>query len=340
MTTAAGAGSKERAVGIVGAGAITRSVHLPVLQCLPGAHVAWIADAADAAALEAAEGFGLRAVSLANGIASLPACDVVLLALPLHAREPYMKLFAERRTAILAEKPFARDVAEHRKYLGWLDGVPVACGYMRRTYAVVRALRRIVGAGWFGRLRAIRFAEGGRVTSGGSASLTLGRSYRDGGGVLNDLGCHGLDTIGFLTGADDLEVSRCAIEWDGANDRHVAASFIATTAEGAATEVDYTVSWLIDQPNEIEMRFDRCVVRAELQPGSRLELAGEAPSADELVVACELPGARTSYQAFYLEWEAVIEGLRRGVDPSDLSARDGLWTTSAIERLYRAGGAP
>jgi hypothetical protein len=51
-------------------------------------------------------------------------------------------------------------------------------------------------------------------------------------------------------------------------------------------------------------------------------------------------GARTSNQAFYLEWLWFLEGLRTGV-PSAMAAGSCLAVTALIEDLYReARGKP
>lgn len=329
-------------VGIVGAGAITRGAHLPVLKNIPRARVAWITDAQPRAAHDAVAAFGLAA-TVPENLDSLPPCDVVLLAVPLHARDSYMQHFARHGMPLFAEKPFAISMAEHRRYLDLFGQVPVACAYMRRTYANVRALRRIVRNGWFGELRGIRYAEGGRTTKTEFGSATLDLSHRMGGGVLRDLGCHGLDAIGFITGAAASRVDRCEIEWDRETDRHVDAHFEVLDVggvTGARCEVHYTVSWLLDQPNAIELEFERARLRCGIKPEAELAILDD-PAVASIRMAIDEPGARSNYQSFFLEWDAVLESLDKA-DESGFSARAerSLWTTHLVEQLYVAGGAP
>lgn len=326
-------------VGIVGAGAITRSVHLPVLKNTPAARIAWVADLNADAARDVASMFGVPHANIADPLA-LPACDIALLAVPIHARERYLHYFAGARTAVLAEKPFAISTAEHEAHADLFRGIPIACGYMRRSYAVVRALRRMVRSRWFGELRSIRYREGARTTRTEAGSSTLDLGHRLGGGALRDVGCHGIDVVGFISGARDFSVHECRIEWDGATDRHVEAAFslLATENEVACgCTVDYTISWLLEQPNTIELHFDRASVRAGTRPDGRIHIASRFDFSDAIAMDLAEPGARTAYQAFFLQWQAVLDALRDGTE-SEYSARNSLWSTRLIEALYVRGG--
>src|SRR5439155_1742304 len=101
-------------VGIVGAGLITRQAHLPVLRNMPNVRIAWITDANDGAARAVARAFGLLQIVLPSGPAELPDCDVVLLAIPVGARQPYFEALARRRIAVFSEKPFALSYPQHK----------------------------------------------------------------------------------------------------------------------------------------------------------------------------------------------------------------------------------
>lgn len=326
-------------VGIVGAGAITRSVHLPVLKNSPDARIAWVADLDGSAARNVASMFRVPHASIAMDSLSLPACDIALLAVPVHARRPYLQYFANARTALLTEKPFAIAAAEHESYIELFRGLSIACGYMRRSYANVRALRRMIRSRWFGELRSIQYREGGRTTRTEGGSATLDLSHRRGGGVLRDVGCHGIDVIGFITDARDHAVHDCRIEWDDETDRHVNARFSLAGMTGQeACRVDYTVSWLMDQTNTIELHFDRAAVRTGIKPDAKLSIASCSDFSDAIAMELDEPGARTSYQAFFLQWQSVLGALRDEND-SEYAAASSLWTTRLVEALYSKGGA-
>jgi predicted dehydrogenase len=327
-------------VGIVGTGEITRIVHLPVIRNLPAVDIAWAADTSAARLKSIARAFDVPRTVVLSGPPDLPPCDIALLATPVNARRAYLEHFAGRGTAVLTEKPFATSEAEHEEYLRICAGIRVACGYMRRTYAGVRALRRMIHEGWFGELLGIRYTEGGRVGKAGGSSPTLDLDYRSGGGVLRDLGCHGIDTLLDITGAADASVSQADIAWDRTTDRHVAASFMLRGLggrPGTACPVEFTVSWLEPQTDAIELEFATARIRCGLQPHHEPEIRSVTESGRFVPIAVAVSGARSSYQAFYLEWLDVLDSLRTGA-ASPFDASGSLLTTRLVDAIYRQGG--
>src|SRR5262245_16471005 len=94
-------------VGIVGAGEITRLVHLPVLKNYVGVDIAWIADLDPQRVRSLGRTFDVDRQIVLESEIQLPSCDIVLLATPVFARRPYLEYFSARGNAILTEKPFA-----------------------------------------------------------------------------------------------------------------------------------------------------------------------------------------------------------------------------------------
>lgn len=104
---------REMSVGIIGAGFVSQTFHLPILDHLSDVSVAYIADIDETRALDLAAKYGTRGV-VVNEVSSLPPCDVVFLAIPVGFRDEYIQEFADRGTPIFAEKPFATDVSTQR----------------------------------------------------------------------------------------------------------------------------------------------------------------------------------------------------------------------------------
>jgi predicted dehydrogenase len=202
----------------------------------------------------------------------------------------------------------------------------------------MRALALLVRQGWLGPLRHIRYAEGGRVTSGGSGAALLDRPHYEGGGVLRDLGCHGVDLVGMVTGQPAWAVGSARIAWDGATDRQVHAEFTLALA-GGPCRVDLAVSWLADAPNEMVLTFERAVVGASIRPDGDLWIAAADAPGTRYPLGLDAGGARTFYQAFGLEWQDVLAALASGT-PGGFHAAGSLWTTELVAALYAAGGAP
>lgn len=326
-------------IGIVGAGDITRLVHLPVLKNYGEVRIGWIADR-DAQRVQNLGGaFGVERRIVLNGDIHLPACDIALVATPVYARRPYLAHFGALGSAVLTEKPFALSTEDHRDYLSLCPNSRLHCGYMRRTYATVRALRRMVREQWFGRLRSVRFSEGGRVAKSAGASKTLDMSYRQGGGVLRDLGCHGLDVILWITGAAQFRIETSKIEWDNETDRQVVSEFILSESDHLEAEcpVQFSVSWLSEQTNRMVFEFDHASVRAGIRPEDGLEVASLPQKYGWTGLSVDVMGARSSYQAFYLEWQDMVEAYTKGHE-GELSAVSSLLTTRLVDEVYRAGG--
>jgi len=326
-------------VGVVGAGDIAHKVHLPVLLSMPHVHVQWIHDANVARGRSVAAAHGLKAVD-ARSPQDLPACDIALLAIPVGARAAYHQAFAKRGTGVLAEKPFAASVNDHRALTDMYPPHSLGCGYMRRFYSSTQILRQLVRSAPFGPLRRIVISEGNRTTAS-----RVDRSYIDdprlssSGGILSELGCHSLDVALYVTGARGYEVRSCALDLDGAIDRKVTAHFRLTDSghlPEAGIDVDYCVSWLDRQENRIVLEFEHSFVWTEISPNSdvRMGKIAEASTAMTLIPAAR--GAVTANQAFYLQWQAFIDGFRAKTE-SEVSAHSALLSTSVVEALYDRG---
>jgi predicted dehydrogenase len=325
-------------IGIVGAGAITRKSHLPVLMNTPDVTVAWIHDVRSESATAVADAYGVQSVS-SRAPHQLPACDVALLAIPVEARSEYLRHFAALGTAVFCEKPFAMYAAEHAKVLADFAPHALGAGYMRRMFRSAMLLRRIVREGMFGSLRRIDISEGNRSKGSGADTSflddpRLGASR----GVLTDLGSHSVDLALHVSGASSFDVQSCARVMDGAVDRKVTAKLrLHGVAADPVAPVDmhYGVSWLDRQDNKIRLTFDRATVWSALGPSSEVYVGDPVHPRDAISLACEATGATTYNQAFYLEWLHFLEGVRTNTE-SLVSAHSALLTTALIEALLSA----
>jgi predicted dehydrogenase len=327
-------------IGIVGAGAITRKSHLPVLMNIPDVTVAWIHDARSESAKVIADAYGIQSVS-SIALQKLPACDVALLAIPVDVRGEYLRHFAARGTAVFCEKPFAVNAAEHAAVLANFAPHALGAGYMRRMFRSAMLLRRIVADGMFGSLRRIDIGEGNRSKgSGADASFLDDPRLGASRGVLTDLGSHSVDLALHVSGARGFDVRSCTRVMDGAVDRKVTAKLrLHGVAADPAASVDmhYGVSWLDRQDNKIRLTFDRATVWSALGPSSEVYAGDPARPRDAISLACEAIGATTYNQAFYLEWLHFLEGVRVNKE-SLVSAHSALLTTSLVEALLTAKG--
>ncbi len=325
-------------VGIIGAGEITRKLHLPVLLSMPEVNVAWLWDRRDSQAEMVGRAHGVKWLSPGTS-QSIPECDVALLAIPIEARAEYLDVFAQRRTAVLCEKPFAASKLQHQQLIEAFPGHRLGAGYQRRFHQSTALLRRILAEGWFGALRGIRLAEGDRSRGSG-----VDHSFLDDGqggatrGVLFDLGTHGIDLILYITSATGFRVLESEVIFDGRIDRRVRARAslqgVASAGEGSV-DLDFCVSWLDRQSNMMEMHFERATVWCNLSPSAEVFI-GDPSRPAQCVRVSGGTGATTPNQAFYLEWREFLRGVREQA-PSMLNARTSLLTTELMEELLSKG---
>jgi predicted dehydrogenase len=171
------------------------------------------------------------------------------------------------------------------------------------------------------------------------ASKTLDMSYKNGGGVLRDLGCHGIDAILWITGAAQFRVETSKIEWDHETDRQVVSEFILSESDHLeeACPVQFSVSWLSEESNRMVFEFDHASVRAGIRPEGELEIASLPLTYGWTRLSVDVMGARSNYQAFYLEWQDIVNAYIRG-QQGELSASSSLLTTHLVDEIYRVGG--
>jgi predicted dehydrogenase len=350
-------------IGIVGAGEITRRVHLPVLSNIPDVRIAWLYDRRPDASQSLAKSYGLTAL---HSIAAqaLPPCDIALLAIPVDGRAEYLQRFATRGTAVFCEKPFARSAAEHSRFAAEFSPHELACGYMRRFFRSALLLRRIVAEGMFGQLESIDISEGNRSQgSGVDASFLDDPRLGAARGVLTDLGSHTIDMALYLTAAGGFEVQSCVRVLDDGVDRKVtalvkllptpesrpagtlspAASSAASLIPGhggagsvrGAVDLNYGVSWLDAQENRVRLNFPTTSVWSDLGVDATVYCGDPRRPQAGIALSSGDTGATTYNQAFYLEWRNFLDSFRARRE-SLISARSALLTTTLVEALLNA----
>ena len=331
-------------IGVIGAGVIARTIHLPGLTSMPEVRVAWVADADDARGAATAAAFGIPHALISTVADVARGCDAALLAIPVGVRATYLTLLANHGVAVLVEKPFARNVREHDEIVAMFPAHKIACGFMRRTYSSTLQVRQILRDGWLGRPTRIRISEGGRMTKTGTDRSYFDDAKAGGGGILLELGCHALDVVLHLTGAQSHRIVRQTMLLDRHTDRRAEAEVLlyeGAVGQGEPIALEYVFSWLDRQQNRVEIEFPAARLLFGTRPDSPLIILGRQ-GPDELRFLPAASAAITSNQAFYLEWCWFLEGLASRV-PSPIAAHSCRQVTALVEDLYaaaRAGSGP
>ena len=314
-------------IGIIGLGQIASQVHIPVLRATEGARIAWVADTNMARTLEVAGAHKLAPRFIDGPNWRPPPCDIVLLAIPLPPRPRYFAALAAGETAIFAEKPLANTAAEHRELMQRFAPWRLGVGYQRRQHATSRHLRHAIALGLFGHPEAMRIREGGRTTRAGDMGPYQDESVANGGGIVKNLGCHSLDLALWLTGAATPEITSRRIEWDGDTDRRASARIML-----GDVPLDWTVSWLDEQPNTLEIDFGRLTLSIPTQPSRTVSIRAPDGGAAGEIDCGATGGAFTAAQAFHLQWKAMIAGVEARRE-SEVSANTSLATAVLMDQL-------
>jgi predicted dehydrogenase len=213
---------KTLGIGFVGSGFVTR-FHIQSFVAVRDAEVRGVfspnaAHAGEAAALARELGVGeARPFESIAGMVGDPSIDAIWICGPNHQRIANMEAIVEALEAkrgelvgVACEKPLARNVAEAKRMRELARRAKVLDGYLENQVfspAVVRGKELLWarGARLAGRPYLARAAE---EHSGPHASW-FWRGDLQGGGVLNDMMCHSIETARFLL--TDPQKSRASL---------------------------------------------------------------------------------------------------------------------------------
>jgi predicted dehydrogenase len=246
-------------VGLIGCGAIARSVHLPVLASISQARVVAIADS-DAGALAGAGTLApsARTFATADELLEHAAVDAVVIALPTAWHADVAVAAFERGMHVYLEKPVAMDLTEGERVLdAWRRSGRVGMmGFNYRRNALYASVARRVQDGEVGTPLAIRSVFSTRANPAGEAAR-----WRDdratGGGVLLDLASHHIDLVRHITGA---EVQRVAAHVRSHRTGQDTATLLLTLSSGTSVEIFVSLSAMEDDRLEIYGDGGRLVV--------------------------------------------------------------------------------
>jgi predicted dehydrogenase len=323
--------ARRQTVGIIGAGAMALDVHIPVLLARRDAHIAWVADVSPDALRRARHRYGLRGCLLAGNPNDLPPSDIVLLALPVAVRGPYHEVLARRGYRVYVEKPFARTMEEALTILEAYTAGRLTCGYQRRLYPTTDRLRKLVAESHFGRVQRIRVSEGALTMATGMSSNFRDDPELSGGGVLIDLGSHGIDLAFQITGASSATILSHCLVFDGGVDRDATLQAVLTGAH-EPVELLVELSWIRDRGREFVVEFERATARVGIGAGDLFEISVHGSGARQ-ASADETSTASSVWTPVARAW-SVLLSARDGDPLGALDPQTCLPTVSLIERAY------
>jgi predicted dehydrogenase len=322
--------NRTLSVGIIGVGDVVAKSHLPVLLELEDVSVDWVTDINDQLAKRVADNYGIKWLPMPANLINLPYTDIVLLAIPYGARDPYYRILRDRETAIYVEKPVARTAVEHKQLNSDFSPSKFAVGFQRRSLGTVLMLKEMVSKGVFGQLEKVQFRHGG------SANVLSGKAFSSdatlaGGGVLFEHGCHGLDLALFITGAKSAKSYRVHTILDKDFDVH-AEGRITLTNSLCEFDLDFKVSWLTETGEGLTFYFANAVVYMPMGKPEIIVKSCDGKTLFSLTDSATLY-PMDGFQSLAEYWRSFLSAIQTGVE-NHTTLNSFLLTTHIIEQVY------
>jgi predicted dehydrogenase len=333
-------------LGLIGCGNIAQLVHLNLLQHLPGARLAALAEP-DPLRLAAAARRAPGAQTFTSGEQLLDQAEVeaVVICLPsaLHATMALLAL--ARHKHVYLEKPLATDLADGRRVVAaWRQaGVVGMLGFNYRFNALYQSVRQQVVSGRLGPLVAAR-----TIFSTAPRRLPDWKQTRQaGGGALLDLGSHHVDLVRFLFGQEVKSVSAwlrsqqseadsALVHFQLASGLPVQSFFSLGTGDEDRVEVYGQARRLwVDRYRSFDVTFGEPLDRWARVRRSWRAVASLARSPG-LWARLFAPGQEASYHAALLRFVAAVQG-RASASPDLADGYRSLAVVAAAEESARTG---
>jgi predicted dehydrogenase len=320
-------------LGIVGAGYVVESYHLPVLRSLRQVDLRWICDqdAGRARRLAAAAGIPRAA----GAVEECSDVDMVLVAIPVGARRGVMEKVLARGWHAFCEKPFAPTLADHE----WIvaearrRAVRLGVGLVRRFYESTQTAQRLIYAQVLGPVREILAGEGAWMRrTGRGPDWYQASAQASGGGTLFETGSHLVDQTFTVCGVEGYQISRCAQKSSDGLEFETSVQGEVELQRGRTAPFAFVVTRLDDVYNGIVVRCQQGELRVSVAPDGLAAIAGRD---GRMVGRVGTPSSPQSavLSAVRAEWQAFISACGRSAEFSDWDT--GILTTSFIEECYR-----
>jgi predicted dehydrogenase len=330
---------KPAKVGVIGAGEVANSYHLPVLAAMREVELKWVCDLDRTRAARLARAFGIAQVE--QDLGDCADVDIALVAIPVGHRRSILETIFSRKWNAFIEKPFAVSRAEHQEILRRAEEacVQVGAAFLRRFYAGTAIAEQIVAQSLLGPILQIWATEGVQIRSTGRNEAQSWRSSRlaAGGGLLIETSCHMVDQVLIISGARQFTLEHCEITYCDDVDFEFKSAGILELRDGARCRFGIGGSWLQELYNAIVIEFERARLKVSLNAddaGAWLVDAQGNPIAHLSGIARSAMANKGGPQAVYAEWSEFLRQCDTR-QPSRVCAESALLTTSFVEDCYK-----
>jgi predicted dehydrogenase len=231
------AGSAVR-VGVIGTGAISQVVHVPIFAEREDVNLLAVADADLHKAEALSARFEVPLVLEADALIAHPELDAVVICTPNHLHEAMAIAALEAGKDVFVERPLSITSAGARRVIEAAErsGHVLVVGMPHRFRPGVAALRNFIAGGELGDLYAVRGSWMTRLMPGSRHTWRYEREAA-GGGALVDLGVPALDLCLWLIGFPKMTRVSCVTSPRGAPVED-AATLMAETVDGIAITLE------------------------------------------------------------------------------------------------------
>ena len=263
-------------VGIIGAGAISQLVHLPILAERPDVEVVVLADADMHKAETLSRRFGVPLVMETEAVLGSDEVDAIVLCTPNHLHADMAVTALESGKHLLVERPLAATSSGVEKVVDVAEasGAILAVGMPHRFRPEVAALRSFVEGGELGQVFAARASWLTRKLAGQRTSWRADREI-SGGGVLIDLGVVALDLCLWSIGYPEVTRVTCSLEAEDDEVEH-SGTLMLETRSGVTISVEVS-NRLFASKDRYYLRVMGADGSASIPPLEVFRLAGGRP---------------------------------------------------------------
>jgi predicted dehydrogenase len=314
-------------VAVIGAGGIS-GTHLRAYAALSDlCEIVAVADVDPAAAAARGAEFGAASYQDYQSLLDAAKPDAISICTPPNVHPAVVAAAAERRIAILCEKPPARTLAETQAIVDSTaaSGSLLQFAFCHRFHEPVQQARSLIETGRLGRLVQIYNRFGFRFARAGQSWFT--QKDIAGGGVLIDTLVHSVDLFRALTGSEITTVSASTSTTLPGLAVEDSAALLVTSGNGVAGSLN--CSW-VTPVSEAEIRLygsEGQIVIDYAQPGGiRYQLAGMEGWVQE---PFEGP------DRFTMQARHFLNCVQTGAAPL-VGGSDGLQVMRVIEAAYQS----
>jgi predicted dehydrogenase len=225
-------------VGVIGTGAISQVVHVPIFAEREDVDLVAVADADPHKAEALSRRFQVPLVLTDEALIAHDALDAVVICTPNHLHETMAIAALEAGKHVFVERPLAITSAGAQRVIDVAEraGRVLVVGMPHRFRPGVAALRNFIAGGELGDLYAVRGSWMTRLMPGSRHTWRYDRAQA-GGGALVDLGVPALDLCLWLVGFPAMKRVSCVTSPHGAPIED-AATLMAETADGVALTLE------------------------------------------------------------------------------------------------------